>query len=233
MNNTVTDALPLEDITNDIPRNGKGWKPQEGHGQLEKEHEDVQEMIGNSTAINRKDQDREDISFEDLFSVPMNNIVTDARPLEDIRNGILRNNTAFQSMTMADSIIVEKVTEDVMDFVIEKIGEMRQSFQEEWKVQRKAYQEEMQRLHKKVAILENQLKLKQTAEDLPLDTSLDQSLNSSNTQLGSSVFTDEEVLIAMNAIQPKATRPRLARELNRLKLPNYLLPWWSLVMTSR
>ena len=119
-------------------------------------------------------------------------------------------------MTMADSIIVEKVTEDVMDFVIEKIGEMRQSFQEEWKVQRKAYQEEMQRLHKKVAILENQLKLKQTAEDLPLDTSLDQSLNSSNTQLGSSVFTDEEVLIAMNAIQPKATRPRLARELNRL-----------------
>ena len=38
----------------------KGWKSQEG--QLEKEHEDVQEKQGNSTAINWKDQDREDIS---------------------------------------------------------------------------------------------------------------------------------------------------------------------------
>ena len=95
--------------------------------------------------------------------------------------------------------------------------------------QQKQLNEELKILKEKMVIMEGNGRMESDQPSFSVldnDSMINQldinSILSPQVQQDVVMFTDEEVLLAINSIRPKITRSRLARELVKLRLPVHL-----------
>ena len=144
---------------------------------------------------------------------------------------------------------LERVREEVLDYVFDDMAEYRQRltkledlqgsleiFSENLKKGLTAVEEQQKQLNEELKILKEKMVIMEgngrMESDQPSFSVLDNdsminqldinSISSPQVQQDVVMFTDEEVLLAINSIRPKITRSRLARELVKLRLPVHL-----------
>ena len=220
-----------------------GWKPT-----VESEYTESKELSSGSDIISEEDFDKflneeegmqeghddmvtEFISEEIPQDTSDNHECVPTHHLRDITNydpsskkAIESNQSLLSSHNTSTNLDIEKTTDIIMDYVHEELYEIKESFHAQLEEQQSTFQKAIQELQQRIGSLEEKLN-KGAKTDSILETSIsraDKSLSEFDVLNTSSMFADEEVLLAMTHIQPRPTRCRLARELIKAKLPTHL-----------